>query len=785
MSDRERRFITTSVEVEGRFENRVVEVPGHEAAPWGADAELHVVGRPVPRVDARQKVTGGATFTADVALPGMLHAAFVRAPIAAGRVTHIDPTAALAVDGVLEVFTAEQLPRPIKVAGAPLLSSQVRYAGQPVAVVCAETARGARLGARAVVFSCESTEAVLTPAAARGAGAPALRATGNVLGGAPTVTTRGDVDAAFRDAAVVVEGSFTTASQLHTALEPHGAVAQWEGDRVTIWESTQGVFRVRSEVARALGVSTSRVRVIKEYMGGGFGAKNNAGPHTVLAALLARRHARPVRCVLDRFGEQVDTGHRPASATRVRMAADGDGRLQAIEAWCEVPLGVEGWEASVAAIFHEMYACPNVRTTEAFVYVNEQAMQAFRAPGHAEGAFALERTMDLLAGRLGLDPLEVRVRNFAARDEARQRAYSSNGLLRCYAEGAARFGWAEREMRRNVGVGDGMVAQDAAEDRILKSGGGPRRLRGFGMASQVWGAGGGPPAYATVRLNADASIDVLSGTQDLGTGARTVLAQVAAESLGARLEDVRVILGDTERTPYAGNSWGSMTTASVGPAVQSAADEARLKLLDAAAELLECHPGDLLTRDSTITTRDGARRLTFAEVTRKLGNVMIMGQGSRGPNAADVGIMSFGAQFAEVEVEPDTGHVRVLRIVAAHDVGRVINPLLAGSQLEGGILQGMGFALGEERLIDAHTGRPVNPTIHDYKLPTMADAPLIDAFCIDSVDAAANPIGARGLAEPPVIPTAPAIANAVADALGVAVNDLPLTPWRVIACLRA
>lgn len=304
------------------------------------------------------------------------------------------------------------------------------------------------------------------------------------------------------------------------------------------------------------------------------------------------------------------------------------------------------------------------------------------------------------------------------------------------------------------------------------------------MASQVWGAGGGPPAYATVRLNADASVDVLSGTQDLGTGARTILAQVAAESLGARLEDVRVILGDTERTPYAGNSWGSMTTASVGPAVQSAADEARLKLLDAAAELLECHPGDLVTRDSTITTRDGARRLTFAEVTRKLGNVMIMGQGSRGPNPADVGIMSFGAQFAEVEVEPDTGHVRVLRIVAAHDVGRVINPLLAGSQLEGGILQGMGFALGEERLVDPHTGRPVNPTIHDYKLPTMADAPRIDAFCIDTVDLAANPIGARGLAEPPVIPTAPAIANAVADALGVEVNDLPLTPWRVIASLR-
>ena len=783
MSDRPRRFITTSVEVEGRFENRVVEVPTHVADPWGSDAALQVVGQPVPRIDARAKVTGRATFTADLQLPGMLHAAFVRAPIAAGRAATIDAAPALAMDGVLEVLTGEQLPRPIRVAGTPLLSAAVRYAGQAVAVVCAETALAARRGAEAVAVAWEQSPAVLTSADARADGAPALRLSGNVLGGGPSVVTRGDVDGGFAVAHVVVEGSYSTSSQLHTALEPHGAVAQWEGDHLTIWESTQGVFRVRAEVARALGMPTSRVRVIKEHMGGGFGAKNNAGPHTVVAALLAQRHGRPVRCVLDRHGEQVDTGHRPSSTSRVKLGADATGRLCAVEAWCEVPLGVDGWEASVAAIFHEMYQCPNVRTTEAFTYVHHQAMQAFRAPGHAEGAFALERAMDVLARRLGLDPLELRVRNFAARDEARQRAYSSNGLLRCYEEGAARFGWAEREMRRNAGGGDGMVAREATGGGIMKSGGGPR-LRGFGMASQVWGAGGGPPAYATVRLNADACIDVLSGTQDLGTGARTVLAQVAAESLGARLADVRVILGDTERTPYAGNSWGSMTTASVGPAVHAAADEARLKLLDAAAELLECHPGDLIARDSTITTRDGARRLTFAEITKKLGNVMIMGHGSRGPNPAEVGIMSFGAQFAEVEVDAETGHVRVVRIVAAHDVGRVINPLLASSQLEGGILQGMGFALGEERVIDRNSGRPVNPAIHDYKLPTIADTPVIDAFCIHSVDDTANPIGARGLAEPPVIPTAPAIANAVADALGVDVNDLPLAPWRVIASLR-
>jgi len=296
----------------------------------------------------------------------------------------------------------------------------------------------------------------------------------------------------------------------------------------------------------------------------------------------------------------------------------------------------------------------------------------------------------------------------------------------------------------------------------------------------VWGSGGGPPAYATVRLNSDATVDVLSGTQDLGTGSRTILAQIAAEALGASFADVRVILGDTERTPYAGNSWGSMTTASVGPAVRTAAVEAQRRLLEAASELLECHVDDLVARDSVITTRDMARRMTFADVTKHLGNVMIMGHGSRGPNPQDVGIMSFGVQFAEVEVDTETGVVRVIRIVAAHDAGRIINPLLAESQLEGGILQGLGYALFEERHLDHATGRALNPSMHDYKIPTMADVPTIDAFCVSGSDTRANHVGARGLAEPPIIPTAPAIANALADALGAEFSELPLTPWRVL-----
>ena len=301
------------------------------------------------------------------------------------------------------------------------------------------------------------------------------------------------------------------------------------------------------------------------------------------------------------------------------------------------------------------------------------------------------------------------------------------------------------------------------------------------MASLTWGAGGGPPAYATVRINRDGTVEVLSGTQDLGTGARTVLAQIAAETLGARLSDVRTALGETENLPFASNSWGSITTASVGPAVRVAAEEARDSLYEAAALLVDTTPDDLDSRDSEIHAKSNDKCLLFRDVCEKLGDVMIIGQGSRGPNPDKTTIAAFGAQFAEVEVDVETGIVRVLRIVSAHDSGRIINPTLAESQLEGGIIQGLGYALFEERILDGRSGLPLNPTIHDYKIPTMSDVPAIDAFFVDGSDPVANHTGAKGLAEPPIIGTAPAIANAVADALGVDISAIPLTPWRIRA----
>ena len=777
-----RRFVATKVEIEGREETKIVELPSFEPEPWDESAELHVVGQRVPRMDALEKVTGRARYTADIQRPGMLHATLLRAPVAHGHVTTLDLAPALAIHGVRGAIVREDV-EGIKVDGIQLFDRHIHYAGQPLAALCADTQEIAERALRVVTLAIEPRPHAVTAEQALAPDAPRVRPQGNTPRNTPRTVTRGDVDAGLREADVVITRTYRTPVALHTALEPHGAVAEWEGERVTVWESTQGIFMTRSDVARAFQLRLSHVRVMKDYMGGGFGAKNGAPHSTYAAVALARRLGLPVRCVLDREGEQVDSGNRPATIQHVTIGAKRDGTLTAIKVDAIIPLGIGGWQAGPAKIYHELYRCPNVHSTETFVYTNAGAMSSFRAPGHVEGAFGLECAMDALARTLGLDPLELRRHNYADADQDRRRRYSDKRLEECYSSGAAHFALsAERFASRDQS--EEPVAPRAQRSALSAQCSTPNAKRGTGMASLIWGAGGGPPAYATVRINRDASIDVLTGAQDLGTGARTVFAQIAAEALGAHITDVRTVLGDTERLPFASNSWGSITTASVGPAVRVAALDARARLLEAAAGLLDAEPSALEARDSIVTVRGTTRALRFAEVTEKLGDVMIIGQGSRGPNPDKTAIAAFGAQFAEVEVDMDTGQVRVLRIVSAHDSGRIVNPTLAESQLEGGIIQGLGYALFEERVLDERLGLPLNPTMHDYKVPTIADIPVIDAFFVGGADVVANHTGAKGLAEPPIIPTAPAIANAVADAIGVEVLEIPLTPWRVLAAIR-
>jgi xanthine dehydrogenase YagR molybdenum-binding subunit len=776
----DKRFVVTKVEVEGREETKVVEVPSFEPAPWTADTPLEIVGQCVPRMDALEKVTGSAIYTADVQRAGMLHAAVIRAPVAHGRVVAIDLGPALESPGVRAVLERHEV-EGIRYDSGQLFDATIRFAGQPLAAVCADTAEAAERAAKAAIVRVDALPHAVTAAAALAPDAPLVRAKGNASKNSPRVTQRGDIEAGLRAADVVVERAYATPTALHTALEPHGAVAEWSGGQVTIWESTQGIFHTRFDVSQAFGLKLTQVRVIKDYMGGGFGAKNGGHASTYIAVALARKAGAPVRCVYDREGEQVDAGNRSATTQRVRIGATREGKLTAMTLDAEIAMGVGGWFAGPGKIYHELYACPNVRTAETFAYTHTGAMASFRAPGHVEGAFGLERTMDVLARELGIDPLDFRRRNYAAHDQEKRRRYSGKNLDRCYDEGAARFGWPGRA------VSAAPPNNAGAAQRTTAPPGTPARLRrGIGCASISWGAGGGPPAYATVRLNPDGTVEVLTGSQDLGTGARTVFAQIAAEALGADIRDVRTILGDTERLPYTSNSWGSQTTASVGPAVRMAAEDARTRLIDAAAQILGVPAGELDVSHGVIRKRGASdRAITFAELGDKLGDVMIIGQGMRGPNPTETAMSAFGAHFAEVEVDMETGQVRVLRFVAAHDSGRIINPRLARSQLEGGILQGLGFALFEERVLDEALGLPLNPTMHDYRIPTLADLPRIDAFFVDTVDTLANHTGAKGLAEPPIIGAAAAIANAVADAIGAEVTTLPLTPWRVLDAIAA
>ncbi len=449
----------------------------------------------------------------------------------------------------------------------------------------------------------------------------------------------------------MIAREYRTPTALHSALEPHAAVAEWVGGRLTVWESTQGIFHTRDDLARAFDLPHTHVRVLLEHMGGGFGAKTGASTNALVAALLARAAGRPVRCVNDRDAEQSDAGNRPGTIQRVSLGAKRDGRLVAITLDAEIATRTNEPDAGPAGIFHDLYACANVRTRERFLVTNTSPMASFRAPGFVEGAFALERAMDELAKALGMDPVALRLKNIARKHPNTGKRFSSPLFAECLNDGAKRFKWTKRAPQRTGAI-----------------------RRGYGMAAQTWSAGGGPPANALVRLNPDGTAEVLAGTQDLGTGARTVLAQIAAEALGAKLAAVRVILGDTERTPYTGNSWGSMTTASVGPAVRMAAEDAKRQLLDACAGVFGVSAKRLVARDGSVRVRGTKRAMTLAQIGAKLGKLMIIGRGTRGPNPAATSLSTFGAQFAEVEVNVDTGVVRVVRIVASHSCGRIVNP---------------------------------------------------------------------------------------------------------------
>jgi xanthine dehydrogenase YagR molybdenum-binding subunit len=742
------KLVKTEAVVEGRTEVRWTLVEEDETPEWTEDAPPRVVGEPATRVTASARLTGAARYTSDIRLPGQLEAAVLRSPHAHARLVSIDLAAALAVPGVRAVIGPEDAP---ELDGEKLLTAEPPYAGAAVAALAADTHAAAEHGITALSAEWEPLGFVtdLDEAFAR-----------QDFYEEPSEDVRGDADAALRDADVTIEAEYLAPAQLHNCMETHCAVADVRADGVTLWVSTQAIYQARGDIASLLGIDEERVRVICEYMGGGFGSKFGAGHEGGLAAALSQRAGLPVRLVLSRRDENLTTGYRTPVRFTYKLGASRDGTLQAIEASGVMGMGTGGWAFPILEPAKSVYACPNVHLMTLPMKMNLGACVAFRAPGVMEGTWAFEQALDELAEALDIDPIELRRRNHSENDPHTGRPYTSKRLLECYDRVAELANWDARDELRSDG----------------------RIRRGMGVSSQYWWGGGGPPAYAEVRIGKSARPVVTVGVQDLGTGILTACAIVAAERLGVSPGDVIVRGGDTELAGHGPGSGGSMTLASIAPAVRSAGHRVRRQLLDLAADMFEISASDLELVDGEVRSADGTLRRPLTEVTGKLGNAWVTGAGSRAPNPEGMAVNTFGCQIAQVAIDTLTGLVTVEKIFAVHDVGRIVNPMGARSQVMGGILQGVGYAVSEERVVDPTTGTVLNPGLEDYKIPTIADLPEVVCEFVGRPDPHLA-VGVKGLGEPPIIPTPGAIGNAIFHATGVRLREAPYTPGRVLEAL--
>jgi xanthine dehydrogenase YagR molybdenum-binding subunit len=729
------RRVTLRLGFQGHLEDVTVVIPDDEPTPWQWGDRFEIVGKPTARIDGPLKATGQARYSYDVNLPGMLYGAILRSPHAHARVKKLDLSAARNHPGVRAAIGFDD----------PVM----KFAGQEVAAVAAVDSDTAADALRMVAVEYEPLAYVVTLNQAAAPGASSVYGSESNVG-KPAVAATGDVNRGLETAAHRIEARYATQVQTHVSLETHGAVAKFDQDGLTAWCSSQGIFAVRDDLSVLFNLPHDKVRVITEYLGGGFGSKFGADRAIVTAAKLAKAAGAPVKLMLPREAEHLATGNRPDSEQTVRLGAAADGTLTAIELVQRGSGGIAAGSGS-AGPFHSVYRCPNIRSEETNVHMNTGPSSPMRAPGWPQGCFALELAMDEMARAIGMDRLELRRRNNSNPVRAME-----------YEIGARAFQWAERSAAK-------------------KSGGALRR--GIGMASAAWHAVGVPGPEATVIAHRDGRVEMRIGTQDIGTGTRTILAMVAAEELGVPLQQIVAEIGDT-RYPFSVPSGGSLTAPSNSPAVRQAAAHLREKLFRIAAPMLGAESGDLEASGGQIRVRtDPSRAVAFAEVCRKIPGDSVSAQGDRIANYGGFRKDQAGCQFAEVEVDIETGLVRVTHVVAVHDAGRIIDPLTARSQVNGGVLMGVGFALFEDRRMDPQVGLMMNPTMDDYKMVGSLDTPRIDTFFVEVANGITN-TGVMGLGEAAHVASAAAIACAVYDAIGRPLRSLPITPDRVLAALE-
>ena len=724
------------------------------------------LGTPVNRVDGRAKVTGQARYAAEHAAPGLAHGWVLSSTIAAGRIVQIDATEALALPGVLQVFTHENRPPlaedddsyrdevapPGGSPFRPLHDARIHYSGQPVALVVAESLELARHAATLVRVEYERAPHATDLQAERiHAYEPKPRF--------PPPHPRGDADRAFAQAAVRVDSQSLAPVEHHNPMELFATTVIREPDgRLTVYDKTQGVQNVHDYLCKVFGLARDQIRVLSPFVGGAFGSGLRPQYPVVLAVLAARALDRSVRVSLTRQ-QMFGLGHRPTTWQRVALGAAADGRLDAVihEVVAETSR-FEDYSEPVVSFTGVLYHCDNVRVDLKVTALDLNTPCDMRAPGAAWGLYALECAMDELAVAVGVDPVELRLRNYADRDLNQDKPFSSKELRACYARGAERFGWARRDPRpRSMRQGDALI--------------------GWGMAGGVWEAMQ-EPASARATLTTDGTLRVGSATGDIGTGTYTVMSQIAADVLGLPLEAVEFTLGDSS-LPAAPVQGGSFTVASVGSAVKAACEKVRARL----AALANLTPEDVVVADGTIRSRrDPGRAVPLADALRRAGLGAVEEEASvePGPALERYSCNAHSAVFAEVRVDEDLGTVQVARVVSAVAAGRILNPKTSRSQIVGAIVGGIGMALEEESVLDHTLGRFMTHNLADYHVPVNADVHEIDVVFVEERDDVVNPLGAKGLAEIGIVGTAAAIANAVFHATGRRIHDLPIRPDRLL-----
>lgn len=745
-----------------------------------------VIGKSVPRYDLREKLTGEAKYTADISLPGMLCGRILRSPHPHARIVGIDATAAESLPGVRAVLTPFNAPSGRVAPDLPILDAKARFVGDEVAAVAADDEDLAAQALRLIKVEYEPLPAVFSARDALKPDAPAVHPGGNLMGGKPLTLTRGNIEEGFARADRIFEQSFSTPAHSGAALEPRAAVALWEDDTLTVWKSSRGVHADRLNLALALGIERDQVRVIGPTMGAGYGNKDETRL-SVIAAALAMRARKPVKIEASRQEEFVAGRKRHSTETTLKIGVTNDGEITAIHATTLMDTGAylsSGpgvvRRAGQGALY--LYRCANVRYDGYLAYTNQPSGGSYRALGAPQGHFALEVLTNHIADELGMDPLDFRLLNHVGIDgQPGERVtpanqivdtqpveggipFSSNGLRECLEMGAEAFGWRNR--------------------RAPQSPEGAHKKRGVGMSMFIYRGGPGGKSAARLALNPDGTVNLIAGLMDVGEGSATVMAQIAAEALGVAYEDVTVTFGDTHHTPEAPITAGSTATFSTGTATLKAATELKSKILNAAANHLSIDAHGLDIMDGRIVSVDGAALLSLADAAALFGQRGTSVEASVTPGSADCIVNSFGAHFSEVEVDTETGQVSVLRYVAAHDSGRILNPQLAANQVEGGVSQMLGFALSEQMLTDAHSGVTLNASFLEHKSPTIQEYPPVQVL-FANVNDPIGPFGAKALGEPPSIGVAPALINAIYDAVSVRISDLPATPDKVLNALDA